>query len=148
MSGILNAMVQLVDVVTKGGDDNITQSMNIMTYLLVSEASRQQRAIRNLGHTALGEEEIAYEHFKVNADDPDKELYAERREQEKLADTLVQAFNAGSKRKRQDQPSSSNRSYGRSFTPSPNASQPQQGRGSGLRGAGTRGRGSNQRGQD
>ena len=97
MCGILNAMVQLVDVVTKGGDNNITQSMNIMTYLLVSEASRQQQAIRNLGRTALGEEEIAYEHFKVNADDPDEELYAERCEQEKLADTLVQAFNAGSK---------------------------------------------------
>ena len=45
----------------------------------------------------MGEEEIAYERFKVNADDPDEELYAERREQEKLADTLVQAFNAGSK---------------------------------------------------
>jgi hypothetical protein len=147
MRGILNALAPLVEAISKGGDPSLTQNLNILSYLTVAEASRQQRVLRNLGRTAIGEEEITYDRFRVNADQPDEELYSEKKERESLATTLSQAFSTSSKkRKRHESYGSSKKSY--THHPQSQESSNQRGRGSGSRGTGTRGRGFSQRGRD
>lgn len=100
MRSILNALLPLIDGISKGGDSSLTEPTNVLTYLLLCEASRQQRSLRNLGRQAIGEEDITYERFKVNADEPDEELYRERKERINLAETLSITFNAQSRKRK------------------------------------------------
>lgn len=61
MRPILNALMPMVDAVSKGGDTALIEPMNVLTYLVLCKSSHLQCARRNLGRVAIGEEEISYD---------------------------------------------------------------------------------------